>query len=312
VPPSAEALSKLLSTLYAAPTQPELWNRFLEELIELLGSPAAAILHQDLGREPHGFSAAAGVDPAAQSSYGKHDREPDRGPPPPETLAALELIVPHVRTALEWRHQLCAAEVLSRNYFEVIDALRAGVVIVNAHGDCLIVNRRAHQLCAADDGIDIRHSRLCAHHVEDHQALCALIERATDVAMGRGVKSSGTVSVRRRQASSLQVSAVPLAPRAPLPPLTAAHVATVVVFIRSLDDEANCLPELLITGYGLTSAEARLAAHLFAGASLSQAAERNNVSRETVRVQLRSIFGKTHVRRQTDLLRLCWQLVRTL
>jgi DNA-binding CsgD family transcriptional regulator len=312
VPPSAEALSKLLSTLYAAPTQPELWNRFLEELIELLGSPAAAILHQDLGREHHGFSAAVGIDPEAQSSYEKHVGEPDSGPPPPETLAALELIVPHVRIALKWRHQSCAAEMLSRNQFAVIDALRAGVVIVNLHGDCLIVNRRAHQLCAADDGIDIRQSRLCAHHPEDHHSLCALIERATDLAMGRAVKSSGTVSVRRRLTSSLQVSAVPLVPRSPLAPLTVAHVATAAVFIRALDDEAMCLPELLMTGYGLTSAEARLAAHLFAGASLSQAAQRNHVSRETVRVQLRSIFGKTHVRRQTDLLRLCWQLVGTL
>ncbi len=378
VPPSAEALPKLLTTLYAAPTQPELWNRFLEELTQFLGLPAAAILHQDLGREHYGFSAAVGVDPEAQLLYEKHYgsmdvwrpkflakregelvlgeslypteqlvkteyyngfvrrfglklyaavvtvKQPtsfehvsvycavDAGPPPPSTLAALELIVPHVRTALQWRHRLCEAEVLSRNHLDAIESLRAGVVMLNQHGDCLFVNNRARRLCAANDGIDIRRSRLCAHHPEDHQGLCGLIERATAVTVDRNAKAWGIVSVRRRFASSLQLSAVPLSQRAPLSQLTAAKIATAALFIRSLDDEATSLPELLIAGYRLTSAESRLAAHLFAGASLSQAAERNDVSRETVRAQLRSIFGKTHVRRQTDLLRLCWQLVRTL
>jgi len=372
---SAEALSKLLSILYAAPAQPELWTRFLEEFTRLVGLPAAAILHQDLAHERYGFNVAVGVDPAAQSLYERHYgpmdvwrpnflakregelalgeelyphkelvktdyynefltrfdirlhaavatvKQPtrfenvslyrglDAADPPPESLAAIELVVPHLRTALQLRHRLCESEQLRRNHADVIESLRAGVVILNERGDCVVVNRRATQLCAADNGISISQSRLCAHHPDDHALLCGLIGRANAVATGQSTKPCGTAVVRRRGAPPLQVSAVALSPRAPLLELTAAQVATVAVFLRAPDDELNSLPELLTASYGLTSAEARLGALLFDGCSLTQAAERNNVSRETVRVQLRSIFSKTHVRRQADFLRLCWLLV---
>jgi DNA-binding CsgD family transcriptional regulator len=70
--PSAESLSNLLLTLYAAPSQPDLWPRFLTDFTTLLGLPGAAILHQDLAKEKYGFSVACGIDPAAQVSYGEH------------------------------------------------------------------------------------------------------------------------------------------------------------------------------------------------------------------------------------------------
>jgi DNA-binding CsgD family transcriptional regulator len=69
---SPDRLSKLLLTLYAAPSQPDLWSRFLTDFTTLLGLPGAAILHQDLAREKYGFSIACGIDPAAQMSYGQY------------------------------------------------------------------------------------------------------------------------------------------------------------------------------------------------------------------------------------------------
>jgi DNA-binding CsgD family transcriptional regulator len=374
--PSAEALSKLLLTLYAAPTQPELWGRFLTEFTQLVGLPAAAILHQDLARDKYGFGVAVGVDPAAQADYERYYGQMDawrpeflakregevalgealcatpdlvktefygdylskydvtlyaavatlrqatrfellslyRGlndaEPPPETLAAIELIVPHVRTALQLRHRLCEAEVTARNHVDVIEHLRSGVVLLNERGECLFANRKAEQVCAANEGLYLRHSRLGARKPDEHQVLCRLIDRATAVAKGKMLKACGSVSVQRPSAPPLKVSVMALSPQAPLIELVASKVAMVAVFIRSPDDEGSGLAELLIASYGLTSAEARLAAQLFDGRSLSQAAERNNVSRETVRGQLRSIFSKIQVRRQADLLRLCAELVR--
>jgi DNA-binding CsgD family transcriptional regulator/PAS domain-containing protein len=296
VPPSAEALSKLLSTLYAAPAQPELWNQFLKECTELLGPPAAALLPRDMARDAE-WAALDAVHGAA---------------PPPETRAAIELVMPHVRTALELRQRLREAEVLANNHIDVIESLNSGVVLLNERGESLFANRRAARFCAAYDGLHLRDSRLGAHRPEDHQLLCRLIERANAVALGQTTKLCGTGSIRRRAAPPLQVSAMSLSPRAPLLRLVASQVATVALFIRSPEDEAASLVELLAAGYGLTSAEARLGAQLFEGCTLAQAAERNRVSRETVRAQLRCIFNKTQVRRQTDFLRLCAQLVKTL
>ncbi|MBI1211969.1 MAG: alpha/beta fold hydrolase [Alphaproteobacteria bacterium] len=59
---------------------------------------------------------------------------------------------------------------------------------------------------------------------------------------------------------------------------------------------------------GLTAAEARLTAKLVQGLSLSDAAAELSISTHTARTQLKSIFAKTGVRRQSELLRLLTEI----
>jgi DNA-binding CsgD family transcriptional regulator len=56
--------------------------------------------------------------------------------------------------------------------------------------------------------------------------------------------------------------------------------------------------------HGLTSAEARLALLLAEGLSLKEASEALSVSVLTLRSQLKSVFVKTGVKRQTELVTL--------
>ncbi len=60
----------------------------------------------------------------------------------------------------------------------------------------------------------------------------------------------------------------------------------------------------LMKTYGLTAAEARLAAALDGTASLKEAAERYGITIDTARSQLRAVFRKTGVSRQAELTRL--------
>jgi PAS domain-containing protein len=249
--PSAEALSKLLLTLYAAPAQPQLWGRFLTEFTQLVGLPAAAILHQDLARDKYGFGVAVGVDPAAQAAYeryygqmdawrpeflakregavaldealcatpnlGQDDaslraavatlKQPTRveltrlyrglhdAEPPPETLAVIELVIPHVRAALQLRQLLCEAEVATSNHVDVIERLRTAILLLNERGECLYANRKAEQMFATHEGVYLRQGRLGAHRADEHQGLCRLIERATAVFKGQTPKPCGSVSI---------------------------------------------------------------------------------------------------------------------
>jgi DNA-binding CsgD family transcriptional regulator len=378
VKPSVEALSNLLFTLYAAPTRPEHWAKFLTDLTRLLNLPAAAILHQDLTREKYGFASAVGIDSGQLSLYeqyyggmdpwrprflaksagtltfaddlcppaelkktefygdflvpfdlnlycavatikrpmslefvsiyrGLHDAAPEV-----ETLNAIKIVVPHIHSALQLRHQLCEADVAARNSADLLNSLNVGVVLLNERNECVFVSRKAESLCALNDGLFIRQAKLGAHRPDDHQTLGRLIERATAVATGKTTMPCGVATIARRAGPALEVSALALSPHAPLLELVSAQVAVAAVFIRAPDEESSSLPDILMTTYGLTGAEARLCSQLFDGCSLADAAERNRVSRETVRVQLRSIFSKSQVRRQSDLLRLCSQLVRSL
>jgi DNA-binding CsgD family transcriptional regulator len=56
--------------------------------------------------------------------------------------------------------------------------------------------------------------------------------------------------------------------------------------------------------YNLTPAETALALELANGLSLEEASEKLSIRRNTARAHLRSIFSKTGVRRQTELVRI--------
>ncbi len=57
----------------------------------------------------------------------------------------------------------------------------------------------------------------------------------------------------------------------------------------------------LRASFGFTAAEARLAARISSGAALDSVAESLGISKETGRNQLKSIFAKTGVHRQAEL-----------
>ena len=63
-------------------------------------------------------------------------------------------------------------------------------------------------------------------------------------------------------------------------------------------------PSLLIDIFGVTLAEARLTLKLLEGLSLTAAAEALGVSRNTARTQLSSVFSKTNLNSQTQLVKL--------
>src|SRR5262249_58164983 len=62
--------------------------------------------------------------------------------------------------------------------------------------------------------------------------------------------------------------------------------------------------EALCALYGLTAAEARLAAALAAGQSLQDYATASGIARCTARWQLQQVLAKTDTHRQSDLVRL--------
>ena len=77
-----------------------------------------------------------------------------------------------------------------------------------------------------------------------------------------------------------------------------------LVFIADGSNRSVPNADLIRTLFDLTVAEARVARRLAAGATPADIAEAHNVSLGTVRSQLKSVFAKTNVERQSDLVRL--------
>jgi len=89
-------------------------------------------------------------------------------------------------------------------------------------------------------------------------------------------------------------------------PLSTYHAIAVLV-----DPDARLVPAIdtLRSVLELTPAEARLAIALQSGDDIAAASTRLNISAETVRKQLKAIFAKTGVRRQSDLIALLANLL---
>lgn len=112
---------------------------------------------------------------------------------------------------------------------------------------------------------------------------------------------------------------IPVAGTAASPPMIA-HVlplrlagldvfagAVSILFLTPLTPQHSPAPEMLQALFDLTPAEARIASLLIDGKSINAISETNAVSLNTVRTQLKSVFHKTGVDRQVDLVSLLGQ-----
>jgi DNA-binding CsgD family transcriptional regulator len=83
--------------------------------------------------------------------------------------------------------------------------------------------------------------------------------------------------------------------------------AVSILFLTPLTPQNSPAPEMLQALFDLTPAEARVASLLIDGKSINAISETNAVSLNTVRTQLKSVFQKTGVDRQVDLVSLLGQ-----
>jgi DNA-binding CsgD family transcriptional regulator len=114
---------------------------------------------------------------------------------------------------------------------------------------------------------------------------------------------SGLAVVRRRDGRRpLVLQVIPLVGAAQ----DVFFLARAAILLTDLDVERSAvLPDkALVTGFGLTSSEARLAKRLASGESLKEAADGEGVTFETARSRLKVIFNKLNVHRQAELVRL--------
>ena len=185
-----------------------------------------------------------------------------------------------------------------------LQALSAAMVLLDAAGRLVFANREAWALLAAADGISLDRSdvvRCIDSAAQKH--LCRMIRpcdtgrRPPRPRHGRRAKTA-TFTIRRdfgRPLVALMISQSAGTPGA------AAHHHRTVLLLRDPERELRVATELLPALFGLSAAEAAVAARLAAGASLEQIAEERDVQLITVRNQLKSALGKFGVRRQAEL-----------
>jgi DNA-binding CsgD family transcriptional regulator len=183
------------------------------------------------------------------------------------------------------------------NVLASLDRLGVTAFIVNANGTVHQQNDCARNLLAGDEAVSVANSRLRFSDPSLNTTLESALRKATQPA-----RRSSLFPVRAGKNEVYEVNVSPLQPagdseRVPVLPLA------LVVIARPRPD-AERIARRVRRVYSLTEAEARVVAGLTLGETVKQIATAHGVRVSTVRAQVRSIFEKTGVHRQTELVRL--------
>jgi DNA-binding CsgD family transcriptional regulator/PAS domain-containing protein len=216
-----------------------------------------------------------------------------------------KLLLPHLRRAVTISNVLDARAITGSRMAETLDALRCAVVLANERGTILHANRSAQHLLR--DGGPIR----SAHGILQATAPSAASELRSALTLAArheaGIGKTG-LSIRLTEPNMLPIFAHVL-------PLTGSDfrtrlqpAAVAAVFIGAPADEQDGA-DRVATAFGLTPAETRVLASLFAGRTLAETAATLGIAATTAKTHLEHIFLKTGVTRQAELMRLWTGLV---
>ena len=177
-----------------------------------------------------------------------------------------------------------------------LDRLAAGVIVTDARGRLIEMNRAAETILRRGDALSIREHRLCARRADEDTKLAQLIAAAAAREIG-SVGAGRTLIGRGAGRMGYTLTVAPLRGDLTIDgrPLAMVIVTDPDAQSVSASDLADC--------FGLSPAESRLALALMTGKKLADIAVVFGVRITTLRTQLSSILRKTGVKRQIDLLR---------
>jgi DNA-binding CsgD family transcriptional regulator len=184
---------------------------------------------------------------------------------------------------------------------EAFEISGRAIALLNRRGEVVRLNRAAEALF--NNGLRIIDRRITSH---DHAATAAL-DRALHQLLWIGAPSGLTPPVVLPRGEHRPILAYPVK----LQSISRNVFADCQVLLVLVDLEQRSRPSeaMLQTAFGLTPAEARLAARLATGEAIEAASGALHISKETARHQLKSIFDKTGVHRQPELIALMLSLL---
>jgi len=211
-------------------------------------------------------------------------------------IEALRLLVPHAQQAGELALRL--ADMQMGGLVDAVSTFNCGALLLDSRGRVLSMNSNAEAMLGPE--IFVRGAILTASNRDCDADLQRLIGTVTGRVPRHETKPVAAVRIPRLGASDLLVHAAPLVRSAP----ELFERATAIVMIDDLGAQSTPTARLLRHFFGLTDAEAAIAAAIASGRELEEISRARGVSLGTLRNQLEAIFAKTGARRQTELVAL--------
>ncbi|MDE2436021.1 MAG: helix-turn-helix transcriptional regulator [Sphingomonadales bacterium] len=204
--------------------------------------------------------------------------------------AQAQAIVPHLRIAVNLFERLQFAGAQHGMFHSTAQGLGLALLILDRNRRIVSSNALADRVLTEAEGLKRRSGELVLEDAVQHRMVGDLLagrEPGAPVPRFR---------IERPRHGDLVVTARTL-------DLSAIHsgAGALALFLARPGAETSADPQALRDLLGLTAAEAKLAAVLAEGHTLVEAARRLGVAHNTAKVQLRAVFAKTGVHRQSQL-----------
>lgn len=223
----------------------------------------------------------------------------------PEVHELVEMLLPHLCQAVEIFDRVYRLQVGEVELNDAFDRFGVASFLLDARGRVSQPNRSAAALLACGEGLGMRGGRLVLASDTAQQRLMQLLKdasRATAVEHETHRGLPEIIAIPRGPGSFATAVAVRM-PRSPAD-LRADHAPVLAIYVSQPESRGSVSAELVRELLGVTRAEADLAARLACGATIDEAASALGIARTTARTQLYSIFRKTGLHRQSELVSL--------
>jgi len=228
-------------------------------------------------------------------------RTEDQGTYDEAALDLLRLLYPHLRRAVLIGRIVRSHEERAAEYSELLDSLSAGMFLVSDKSEVIQANAAGEAMLAARVPLKKVNGRLVLVEEQANRALRAAIIAAQegDVALG---ERGASIPIRAHDQDFILH----------MLPLNATRRRSVgfgdgaagVLFVTRTDPKDAIAIAAFAERYALTAQEGRVLRAMLEVGGVPMAADILGISPNTARTHVTSIFDKTGVRRQADLIRL--------
>jgi DNA-binding CsgD family transcriptional regulator len=219
-------------------------------------------------------------------------------------IRVVDEILPHMNRALKIHSEFTHLRLKQDALLKGLDRLVIGLILYDRNARPVYINPTARAIIESHPALDMQEGDLWLVNPEDEKNLRKTIIETAEIDPDDSWKQSVAIGISHPDAEL------------PLPLLvTPMHAnlittdldyegAKVAVFLSDPNLQQPISIDSLVTVYNLTPSEAQVAISLANGHSIDQIARKSNHSAHTIRSQLKSVFRKTGVSRQSELIKL--------
>jgi len=302
-------LNQLIRKIYSTSLDPSKWRFILEELDELAGCNCVKTRTNDDKASNEAWSTIKDrLAPGPNGDHREHHQNDVFDPRDPEIRRILD---EHLLQAMQITEKISTINHQQHLLQQAFDRLSDAIFFLGHSNSILIANRAAYALTEAEDGLRALNGTLTACNRPTAAKLRDLVA---------GIGASTPDQIKRFEALPIPK---PSGGR-PLHLLAISAIASLeeqfgtflsgkpsVLLVVSDPDRQPAPPEDRVQAiFGLTPAEAKLAAALAMGLSPADYAKETGITENTARWTLKQIQAKTDCRRQADLVRLLMATTR--